>query len=420
MGWSREAGLAAEPDRALQAGEERRRLRAWTAVAGALVFLVLYVAAHNPPGRDFGVFYRTAGRFLRGEDLYRLADGNLAFKYAPAAAALFAPLRIAGPRAAWLGLNLLSAVALLRVMQWSARALGASGRLLTHAIVLALAAPFAAHLLSLGQCDALLLWWMAESERLARRRPWTSGLLWAAAVIFKPPYLIFLAPAVGWLEGRRMGALLLGLTAGVLVGTARYGFTGHLAELRDWRISVGATTPHLLCNEQNQSVYALACRYLVPPSAGLGFAAAVAALALLAVGIAAASVLRIRVRDDHAARFAAAATAFWLSAFLSPLGWWTNLVATIPAFYLLVELARAAPSASIRRLAGTVLVVLLVALEVPQRLGIDVRLLLAIRQYGLLAWAGVLVALLGAGSAVRVPSPPSTTGQRSTVTPRWP
>ena len=96
------------------------------------------------------------------------------------------------PPAAYLIFNLLSALAIVRVMQWCAARVGRSRELGTHLAVLAAASPFALHLFVLGQCDALLLWCMVESEARAERSPIVSGVLWALAVVFKPPFLAFL------------------------------------------------------------------------------------------------------------------------------------------------------------------------------------------------------------------------------------
>lgn len=379
-----------------EALEARLGRWSWPIVVGLLIAMAAWAGAHHAVGFDFLAFYRTAERFLRGEELYRLSDKPIEFKYLPAAAVLLVPLQLLPVRAANVVFDLLSALAIARVMHWSAARVGRSRELATHLAVLAAASPFALHLFVLGQCDALLLWCMVESEARAERRPLASGVLWAVAVLFKPPYLAFLLLALAWRQRRRIAGLALGLAAGALIGTACFGVAGHLAELAHWRALVGATTPALLCNPENQSVYGVACQYLAAPG-GWQFQAAVLLISAAAVIAAGAAVIRIRARSADEARFAAAAAAFWLTGFLSPLGWWTTLLATVPALYLLVAFARSRAPIVSRAFAAALLAALfLSAGGLPARLGVDVRVLLLWRHFGLLAVAILLVARAGA------------------------
>jgi hypothetical protein len=344
-------------------------------------------------GVDFQVFHRAAGRFASGEPLYRPGDGHYAFKYAPAVAMLLAPLRLLPPAAAALAWGLVSALALAGFMVWSARRAGA-GAAWSHLAVTVLTLPFSLHLFPLGQMEAVLLWLVSRSEEQAERRPWLSGALWAAAALAKPPFLLLAPAAVGLRQWRRLVALAVFLAAGLAAPALRYGLSGALAETGAWRGLLAATTPGLLCDPQNQSAWAIACTYLARPP-GPGYAVAAGAVALLGTaGAAGAAALAWR-RQRPAGALASQAAALWLTAFLSPLGWRTNLLGAIPALYLLVDRARAAPVAGARRLAlaGAL------ALFLVQRLNYEVVgrerffALLEWRHYGLSAAAAVLCAL---------------------------
>jgi hypothetical protein len=395
-----------------EALEARLGRGSWPIVLGLLFAMVAWAGAHHALGFDFVAFYQAGERLLRGEELYRLSDKPVEFKYLPAAAVLLVPLQLLPERAANLVFNLLSALAIVRVMQWSAARVGRSHELATHLAVLAAASPFALHLFVLGQCDALLLWCMVESEARAERSPLASGVLWAVAVLFKPPYLAFLLLALAWRQRRRVAGLALGLAGGALLGTACFGVAGHLAELASWRALLGTTTPGLLCNEENQSVYGVACQYLAAPG-GWPFQVAVLLLSAAAVLAAGAAVVRIRARSADEARFAAAAASFWLTGFLSPLGWWTTLLATVPALYLLVALARSRAPIVSRALAAALLAALFLSVGgLPARLGVDMHVLLLWRHFGLLAVAALLMALASAASGVgRKARPPSSSAQ---------
>lgn len=280
-------------------------------------------------------------------------------------------------------------------MQWCAARVGRSRELGTHLAVLAAASPFALHLFALGQCDALLLWCMVESEVRAERNPLVSGVLWAVAVLFKPPYLAFLLVALAFRQRRRVIGLALGLAGGGLIGTACFGAAGHLAAIARWRALVATTTPGLLCTEDNQSVYGIACQYLSAPGRWQ-FAAVVLVLSVAALVASAVAVIRIGSRNAEEGRFAAVAVVFWLTSFLSPLGWWTTLLCTLPILYLLVGLVRSEAGIAVRVLAGALLAALFLSVEgISARLRIDPRLMLAWRNFGLLAVAAVFVALGG-------------------------
>lgn len=289
----------------------------------------------KPYGGDFGVFHLAGERALRGEDLY-LADELNPFKYSPAAALFLAPLGLLPARVARGVWALISVLAMWRFARFSARLRGSPLPPWMHWVAIALVAPYLLHHLALGQCDAVLLALMATSEECSERRPLRSGLLWAAACLFKLPYLVFLAPALWLGQWRRLGALFLGLLAGLSLEALRY---GGFSQLSAWRALLAATTPPLLCSEQNQSLLALACTYFGAPGS-TAFHLGSGALALLLVALMAAVAVSSRGTDEGGARAFALSSAFYLTAFFSPLGWWTNLLALLPMLYLLAQAAR--------------------------------------------------------------------------------
>jgi hypothetical protein len=379
--------------------------RTWSIVGGLTVAMALQSWwVHARKRGDFRVFYEAAHRFAAGEQLYRASDGEYPFKYAPVAAAPFLPLAVLPEALATLVWVLLAAAALVAFMRWSAAALAAEEPLSTHLAVVVLLAPYSVHLLAMGQTDSVLLWLVAASAALAPRRPWLSGLLWAAATLFKPPFLILVPLALLAREWRRIAAFGAGIAAGLLLPALRYGWQGNLELLVAWRQILDATTPPLLCGPQNQSAFAVACTYLVEPAAGRSFQ-----LAALAVGgVVAApmllSSLAIARRDRTAGFRAGLESALYLSAFLSPLGWRTNLVAAAPLLYRLVQAARRGSASAPRGIAAATLA----SLFLVQRLNWEVvgpdrfYWLLAHRHYGLsMAAAAVIALLLWARTASR-------------------
>jgi alpha-1,2-mannosyltransferase len=385
--------------------DARWSARTWIIVGGLTAAMAVQSWwVHARKRGDFRVFYEAAHRFAAGEQLYRASDGEYPFKYAPVAAVPFLPLGVLPEALATLVWVLLAAAALLAFMRWSAAALPAEEPLSTHLAVVVLLVPYSVHLLAMGQTDSVLLWLVAASAAVAPRRPLLSGLLWAAATLFKPTFLILVPLALLAREWRRIAAFGAGVAAGLLLPALRYGWQGNLGLLAAWRQILDATTPPLLCGPQNQSAFAVACTYLAEPAAGRSFQ-----LASLAVGgVVAApmllSALAIARRDRSTGFRAALESALYLSAFLSPLGWRTNLVAAAPLLYRLVREARRGSDSALRGIAAVTLALLFLV----QRLNWEVvgpdrfYWLLAHRHYGLsMAAAAVAALLLWARSASR-------------------
>ena len=339
----------------------------WLAFAFLAVAVVDQAFANTRSGIDFAVFVRAARRIVGGEDLYQLADGHYAFKYLPPAALAFVPLAVLPERVAWAAWNLLSAIALVRLMRFSAGARRPAPGVLGHVLVLLLIMPFYAHLFFLGQCDAVLLGLVVESERRSERQPALSGALLAVAMLFKPPFALVGLVALARRQGRRLwvaaaaGVLLLALPA------LRYGIGGELEQLRAWRALLAASTSGLLCDPQNQSVFAVACSYLAAPAAVARFAGSAAVLGLAATAAVAAAGGAIARQDRALGVFVTFAGALWLVAFLSPLGWRTNLLGMIPLFYLARALARDGATPVLRWSARVMLAVQLAVGELAPR-----------------------------------------------------
>ncbi len=340
----------------------------WLAFAFLAVAVVDQALANTRSGIDFAVFVRAARRIVAGEDLYQIADGHYAFKYLPPAALAFVPFALLPERVAWAAWNLLSALALVRLMRFSAEARRPAPGVLGHLLVLLLVMPFYAHLFFLGQCDAVLLGLVVESERRAERQPALSGALLAAAMLVKPPFALVGLVALARRQGRRLWVAAsagLGLLA---LPVLRYGVAGELEQLHAWRALLAASTPGLLCDPQNQSVFAVACTYLATPAeAAARSTASAAVMGLAATGAVAVAGWAITRTDKAFGAFVAFAGALWLVAFLSPLGWRTNLLGMIPLFYLALALARCGATRALRWGGGVVLAAQLAVGELAPR-----------------------------------------------------
>ena len=377
----------------------------------AAIVLVLFLLAPKGTAIDYAVFRRAGARYLAGEDLYRATE-FFSFKYAPVAAAFFAPFSLLPERLGWLALNLLSLLALLGVLRWATRHLGAPG-LKGTLLWLAMTAPYYGHLFWLGQTDGLVLGLLVLSEAKADGRPFWSGALWALACLVKPPFLVLFLAVTVLRQWRRLAGLAGGAFLWLTLGALRYGLSGGLSQLRAWFTTLSQSTPALVCWEFNQSAFALACTYLAPPGTHR-FAAAIAGLALAAAVAGLALYARMSRAEPERARFALVGYSFYLGAFLSPLGWNTNLVVVLPLAGALAVAAGSAPSLALRRAAtaGALGVAALNALDLlvlPFHLFEDAAMtLLRYRQYGLAGMALVafsLCTLLARPREAEVPVP---------------
>jgi hypothetical protein len=302
---------------------------------GAVILLAIHTWAYKSQ-EDFRVFHTAGARFLGGEPLYRDTDGLMPFKYAPVVALLFAPLGLLPERAASLVWLLASCAMLWRFVRLSAELFTGRASPGREALVVLLVLPFVRHHFAVGQCDLALFWLSAESLRLAPRRPWLSGALLSWVCLVKPPFLLFLGTAVLLLQARRVAGFAVGLVLGLGASALRYGLEGNLAQLMRWRQLLSQSTPDMLCAVDNESVWGMACAWVSPPGQP-AFLAAVAVGSLLVVGAFAAALLRLRRERPTEAEALLHAAAFYLTAFLSPLGWRTALLGLVPLLFLLLQ-----------------------------------------------------------------------------------
>jgi hypothetical protein len=320
--------------RHLAAGVDALLFRRTWLIIGVAVGLV---AAHSwvfKPVGDFGVFYNAGRRLFRGEPLYFLEA--LPFKYAPPVALLLAPLGLLPEAVARLIWLVFSAAAVVR-FQWLSARLTHCARPSAHLVVLVLVSPFIQVLLSWGQCDAILLLLMIQSELWADERPWISGALWAVACLFKPPYLIFLCVALPLRQWRRLSGLMIALLGGVSTAALRSGIPMTFAQHLAWLNVLRQTTPALFCAPTNQSAFGIACAYWTRPSNGRAFFIASTAISAAVFLFHALATIVTWRRDSARGRTLATALQFHLTAFMSPLGWRANLLSAAPLAYLLLS-----------------------------------------------------------------------------------
>ncbi len=287
------------------------RAATWIALV-AFAVLALVSARH---GQDLTVFWRAARRLVSGAPLYR-DDEWLAWRYAPGAALLFAPLAalpLGWARAAWLVLVAGSGVLLVRSL--ARRTQGAPPTLVALCTLLALARPLVEEF-ACGQVNLVLTTLLVAAFAIEDRRPVAAGALLAVAVGLKLAPAILVVDAVLRRRGRVLGGVALAGVLLVLAPVPFYGLRGTVALHGAWFRSLTGTSPELITSPGNQSVFGVAAR--------LGIPSAVAALACVAL---LGWLLALRRRDAREPLL------LWATAFASPMGWIQNHVFGLPAVY---------------------------------------------------------------------------------------
>lgn len=305
--------------------------RGWLLLFAVLLFMSVHAWVIKPL-LDYEVFHTAAARFFEGGPLYREADGDMPFKYAPIVAMLLSPLALLPDKAATFVWVLATAVVLLGFIAWARKTWFPEAPVWATALVFVFILPYHRHLIALGQCDVFILGLIMWSEELRKKRAVASGVLLALACAFKPPFLLFVALAFVLREWPR----LIGFAAGTLASFAlpmfRYGVSGMFAQLQAWQDTLQRTTAPMMTHPDNQSVFGLVALHVVPPDSSLFRPVALLFAAALFAAVAVPA-LRIKAQDER--RSVLVAATFYLTASLSPLGWRTNLIALVPLFFVM-------------------------------------------------------------------------------------
>jgi alpha-1,2-mannosyltransferase len=304
-------------------------------IAIAVCAIVVYDARIRREMVDFLTWRGAVVRALDAEPLYRPDDGHYQFKYLPAFALLMAPFGWLDPETGkmiWFAVEVLLLVALVR---WSVAALPQrrlSQRTLALFVVL-LMAKFLAHELLLGQTNLLLAVLLLSGLRAAQSaRPMTAGSLTALAVFVKP-YALIMFPWLLITQRWTAAATAAGVvTAGLLLPSVVYGWSGNFDLLGDWWRTVTESTPSNLLNSDNVSIAAMWAKWAGPGTV----ATACTALTILGA-FALAIVAWRRRRSVTAPEYLEGALLMLLIPLLSPQGWDYVLLLATPAVVCLVD-----------------------------------------------------------------------------------
>jgi hypothetical protein len=289
---------------------------------------------------DFQVNYLAGQRLAAGETLYQTADGHYMFKYLPSSALLYVPLArlpLEAAKAIWFGLIVAGMVGVF----WLAGTLVQDRRIPPRYLIIfpaLILAKFFLHELRLGQINILVTLVMlvalntVASCASSPRNQVVAGTLIGIATAMKPyaaimfPYLV--VKRWGWSLAAAVGVLLLALA----VPAVFYGTQGNWRVLEQWFVTLTASTPELLTNNDNVSLIAFFTKWT--GDRGLALTVTLAALVVLAL-----SLLAVIFQGGRVGRPAVLEYAMLLVLIplVSPLGWDYTFLMAILAVTLLVN-----------------------------------------------------------------------------------
>ena len=262
-------------------------------IGAAVLLLVLLSPIISPILNDrmvdFEVFYKAGQRFLAADQLYQATDGHYQFKYMPFAACYFIPLALLPLTVAkyiWMMIILAASLGIywlsfrLIILLPSRRG---KGILLISILILA---RFFVREIELGQVNAVfVLILLSMMFAHMREKIGLAGLLLGIAITIKPYALIFF-PYFLYRRQYRLAAVSLGASIlALLLPIFRYGFEENLRLLEGWQGTLSSSTPQLLTNQDNVSLFGMFAKWFGTDNTGLVWGLALAMMLLIGIAL---------------------------------------------------------------------------------------------------------------------------------------
>jgi len=333
-----------------------KKARLALALAGAVVFLVLFLAKVKNEMHDFQVNDTAGRRLIQGETIYRPwkpdpgweNDGHWQFKYSPFSALVYAPLSalpLTAAKGVWYILVLASMVGIVGLAVKLA-AFEPHKAFWPGALAVFILAKYFLREIQLGQINAfitvLLLAMTAllvkQEESLFPGGEWAAGLLWGLASALKPYAVIFFPYFILKRKWKALAAGIGFLGISFCLPIPFYGVKGNLAVHGEWISSLSESTPGLVTSQDNVSLLAFFAKWTSNPTA-----AAVLFAATVVILGAAALVFILRGARVPRPVFAECALLVLFIPLLSPLGWDYTFLAAFPAVVIILRRWSAIP-----------------------------------------------------------------------------
>ena len=239
-----------------------------------LFFSLIYPYFVKKDMSDFSVCYQGGERILRGETLYRISDGHLQYKYSPASAVFFSLFTLFSYDVAkyvwflseiiFLFLSLFISYDILPSKQKK------KGLVLIFSFLVLV--KFFGREIELGQVNIFIFFLLIMMVKaLLNKNDVKGGLFLGFSLIFKPYGLVFLPYLI--LKKRfkpiasGLGTVLIGLILPVIF----YGLRGNIVVLKEWQKTLSQSTPGLIDQYDNASIFAFFLKIVPDESRELAF-----------------------------------------------------------------------------------------------------------------------------------------------------
>jgi len=299
---------------------------------------------------DFNVVHRAGTRILHKENLYNFQDGHYLYKYSPFFALLVAPIGLLPRSVAGFFWLLGMCVCLFFVIKMAKKMIigDKPPPAYFYLLSLLLASKFLVREITLGQTDFLIFLLIFLSLYFVQHeKEFLAGIFLALSILIKPTSLIFIPY---FLYKRRFRLTVSAITMSLvllLVPSFVYGFWGNMNLLSGWKTIMSVSSPPLLANDMNQSIFAFFYRLFTsaPYEVNILNLSYTAVNALIYVTIISLfiSLLFLNRKSKlieesfvHHKESVEYALLFTFMALFSPLGWFQNYSSSILAIMILV------------------------------------------------------------------------------------
>lgn len=223
---------------------------------------------------DFKVTYRAASRLLNGGNLYNWEDGHYVYKYSPFFALLVAPFGLipfSYAKILWMALMCASLFGVVRMGKYLVMGHRSPPRFF-YFLSLLLIAKFLLREIELGQTDFLqLLFILSLFVFLEKEKEFLGGLFLALSVIIKLTPLIVVPYLIYKKRFRTLVWSFVFIFAFFFFPSLIYGFHGNLGLLSNWYEFLSLSSPPLIANDMNQSIFGMFYRFLTSSEYNVNF-----------------------------------------------------------------------------------------------------------------------------------------------------
>ena len=239
-----------------------------------LFFSLIYPYFVKKDMSDFDVCYQGGERIINGETLYRVSDGHLQYKYSPASAVFFSLFTLFPYGVAKYIWYLLELIFLFLSLFISYDILPSKQKkkgivLIFSFLVLV---KFFGREIELGQVNIFIFFLLIMMVKaLLNKNDIKGGLFLGFSLIFKPYGLVFLPYFILKKRFKPIASGFGTVIIGLILPMIFYGLRGNIVVLKEWQKTLSQSTPGLIDQYDNASIFAFFLKIVPDESRELAF-----------------------------------------------------------------------------------------------------------------------------------------------------